>query len=110
MFPLMVPPELVCPPGALSLLEPHQAYVSLVSGLKTREPVWFAPLYLPDSERSEITPADLDLVAVRMAEARVRQQGSIVTECTFYSLRLWEIFLNTAPRQVLAFQIMTLRE
>jgi hypothetical protein len=110
MFPLMVPPEPVCPPGALALLEPHQAYVSLVSGLKTREPVWFAPLYLPDPERSEAPAIDVDLAAIRMAEARLHRGASILTERTFYSLKLWEIFVNTAPRQVKAMHTMTLRE
>ena len=111
LFPLMVPPEPVCPPGALALLEPHQAYVSLVSGLKTKEPVWFAPLYLPDPERAETPSVDLDLAAIRMAEARLNRQASTVgVERTFYSLKLWEIFVNTAPRQVKAMQTMTLRE
>jgi hypothetical protein len=111
LFPLMVPPEPVCPPGALAMLEPHQALVSLVSGLKTREPVWFAPLYLPDPERVDAPSVDPDLVAIRIAEARLNRQASPgAVEKTFYSLKLWEIFVNTAPRQIRAIQTMTLGE
>jgi len=108
----VIPPEPVCPPGALAQLETHQAFVSLANGYKSWEPVWLAPLFLPEPPALEPVETDQDLAILRRAlvEGEKLNTPPIVSETSYYSVALWEFMLKAAPRQVRAMQVMSLDE
>ncbi len=110
-YPFALPPEPVCPPGALARLETHQAFVQLANGYKTSEPVWLAPLFLPEPEAISISEVDVDLQALRRADLELKPATWSKTSArTFYSLRLWKFLIDAAPKEVRALQTLTLDE
>jgi len=109
--PWLIPPELVCPSGFLARLDTHQAFLLLANGYRTEEPVWLAPLYLPEPETTEAITVDQDLEALRRAEVRLpNETTSAAREFTHYSSSLWKFVVNASPRHAAAFSLMTLGE
>ncbi len=100
--------EQVCPPGALSRLEAHQAYVALADGFRSLDPVWLAPLYFPQKTTPIKISPDLDLAALRSAPCLTVNQSEVPL-AKLLALRLWHI-LRERPRQVRAAKTTTLKD
>ncbi|HUB66863.1 MAG TPA: type IV secretion system DNA-binding domain-containing protein [Candidatus Methylacidiphilales bacterium] len=107
----VIPPEPICPPGALAQLETHQAYVSLANGYKSLEPIWLAPLFLEEPTADSPGMADMDIASLRRAQTGITAGAkSPVAKATYYSVTLWEFLLNAVPRQVQSIGRMTMEE
>ena len=81
------PRELICPPGALGRLQPHQGHVVAADGNHTRTPVWFVPWFELAAE--EPSPGAHEGYASRYIE-------SLMTRCGLNALLSSELVLATA--------------
>ena len=81
----------VCPPGSLSRLGQHEAYVKLANGSGRIGPVWIAPLffhYVPSKVLVE--PDDLTEAAAALREGEAKEQSSVScgSGVSFFLLRM----------------------
>jgi hypothetical protein len=106
----VIPPEPICPPGALAQLETHQAFVSLANGYSL-EPIWLAPLFLEEPTDDAPGMIDLDMASLRRAQVGIATgEKGPAEKTTYYSVSLWEFLLNAAPRHVRSIGKITLAE
>jgi hypothetical protein len=106
----VIPSEPVCPRGKLAQLDTHQAFVALASGFKTMEPVWLAPLYLPEFASTEVSSIDADISALRSAQSALEIVVEKTEPALLYPVSLWDFLIKTSPRFSAAFGLMTAEE